>query len=251
MSTSFLRGIGVWLVTTVLASHAVAEIPRPIELRYKTQTSQNGIALHGSSLLRWTVEQSHPHYLQYKLESETTTPLLGTLFRSTSTGTLLQDVLTPAEFSEARLKRNPVQLRFQHDKKIAVWSDKAQAITLKAAAQDRLSMIWQLVIMMRAQAATGLSSTGQNPQIWPINLVSNRSCDTWRFQLLDRSRLRTEIGEFEVLHLARIVPGSRSAGGNKLEFWLAPSLEYYPVQMLFEDTHGLKVEQKITSIQKH
>lgn len=244
-AASFIRVISL-LAAALISNHAHADAPGQVELHYKTQTSQANIGLNGNSKLRWINEQPHSQEAHYRLESETTTPLLGTLFRSSSRGKLSGDILFPLEFSEVRLQRNPKQLRFQSDRKFASWADNPRAIALKTAAQDRLSMIWQLVLMMKTQPPSG-----QDHQTWQINVVSNRSCDTWRFQLVDRLRMRTSIGEFDVLHLARINSGNPNRGGNKLEFWLAPSLEYYPVQILFEDTHGLKVEQKISSIQKH
>ena len=75
-----------------------------------------------------------------------------------------------------------------------------------------------------------------------------KDADPWRFTLLDHSKQRTALGEFDVIHLLKAPPAD--ARGQRVELWLAPELDFYPVRISFHDENGDDLDQRLLAIKK-
>jgi hypothetical protein len=105
---------------------------------------------------------------------------------------------------------------------------------LPPGTQDRLSILYQFM---------NEHPKGDRVSMYMSNGRSKPELYTYR--LVDTPRISTEAGEFATLHYARVTESEKE---NKGQLWLAKDHFNIPVRAVFEDTHGLRLEQSIVSL---
>jgi hypothetical protein len=132
---------------------------------------------------------------------------------------------------------------FDREQKIIRFSESDLQYPIQGGEQDRLSATWQLLALAQKQGTQ--IKLGHE---WAMFVAGSRDADPWVFKLIELMKIRTAIGELNVMHIVKAPPPD--AQGQKIELWLAIDLDYYPVQVRFQDHNGDVLEQKIISIKK-
>lgn len=213
------------------------------ELVYSLKSNQKGVPLSGEAKVNWRVKSQDSRALQYQLSSETKVAMLGKILVSSSQGSIQDFGLAPDRFQEKRFRRNEVTTYFDREQKIIRFSESDLQYPIQGGEQDRLSATWQLLALAQKQGTQ--IKPGQE---WTMFVAGSRDADPWVFKLIELMKIRTAIGELNVMHIVKAPPPD--AQGQKIELWLAIDLDYYPVQVRFQDHNGDVLEQKIISIKK-
>jgi hypothetical protein len=119
----------------------------------------------------------------------------------------------------------------------------APAHKIQGGEQDRLSVIWQLLSMARARPNSFIPGSA-----WKFFVAGHRSGESWTFQVKDKQRLQTHIGEVDTLHVTYVPNDVKN--GRQVDIWLAPSQEWFPVRLRFTEPSGDSIEQTIEKIIK-
>lgn len=217
--------------------------PPTVELSYQIKSSQKGIPISGEANVQWTLTSSEDNKKSYRIFSTTRVPILGRILSTSSEGEITQQGLTPLLFKEKRIRKAESLTRFDRESKLISFSDSELRYPIKGGEQDRLSATWQLVTLLRSQQPP--FKLGQE---WHFFVAGLKDADPWHFTLLDVSKQRTALGELEVIHLLKAPHAD--ARGQRVELWLAPELDFYPVRISFHDENGDDLDQRLLSIKK-
>jgi hypothetical protein len=114
---------------------------------------------------------------------------------------------------------------------------------LKGGEQDRSSVSWQLAAV--ARAAPDKFVPGSE---WTFFVAGRRDADPWTFKVIGHDSVRTGLGAVDALHLVRLPPPDSK--DQKLDIWLAPGHEWYPVRVRFTDSDDEFVDQTLEKIVK-
>ncbi|WP_426320889.1 DUF3108 domain-containing protein [Pseudoduganella sp. R-43] len=163
------------------------------------------------------------------------------LLEVSSEGTINDTGIAPAKFTEKRRNRSATATHFnQQDQKIT-FSASERSVPLAAGAQDRATVLFQL-------AGIGRADVNQFGKPMDILVGEDRNAQVYSFLLVGEDELETRMGKLITWHLARPPkPGSYSA---RLDIWLAPSLDWYPVQIRNTESNGAVTTQTVTRIIK-
>ncbi|MBC3873688.1 DUF3108 domain-containing protein [Undibacterium sp. LX15W] len=213
------------------------------DLLYSLKSSQKGIPVSGEARINWQVIESESQAKLYRLSSETKVPLFGKILTSSSNGSIMDFGLAPDRFIEKRFRRAESTTYFDRDRKLIHFSESDLTYPIQGGEQDRLSATWQLVALVRNHAEQ--NKVGRE---WKMFVAGQRDADPWVFTLMEYTKIKTALGELDVLHIVKAPPPD--AQGQKLELWLASNFDYYPVWIRFQDSNGDQLEQKIISITK-
>lgn len=217
--------------------------PPAAELSYQIKSSQKGIPISGKTTVSWTITTSTDGKKNYRIHSQTRVPIFGRILSTSSEGEITEQGLLPGLFKEKRMRKDESQTRFNRDSNRITFSDSDLEYAIKGGEQDRLSATWQLVTLLRSQQAP--LKLGQT---WEFLVAGAKDADPWRFTLLELGKQNTALGELEVVHLLK--SPHADAQGQRVELWLAPALDFYPVRISFHDANGDDLEQKISAVKK-
>jgi hypothetical protein len=217
----------LWLLISV-AGVAAAEPPPRIEITYHVNRNDSTMAVIVEHL-----EYSNGNYsLTETWKGRGIYALLGSAKR-VSQGTIENNVLKPREFFDERSGRDTARAWFD-------W--KAQTLTMQyqgnkaseplpANAQDRLSFLFALSLLPGKAESVSYS------------IADGKGLSRHEYKVVGRERLRTSVGEFDTVKVARKGDGRESA-----EFWLAAERGYVPVRLVVTEKDGTRYEQNPTRI---
>ncbi|MDB5796536.1 MAG: hypothetical protein JWP36_438 [Paucimonas sp.] len=213
-------------------------MPPAAELDYSIRARQSGIALSGRARLTWL-----PTGDRYLASAETSAMLVGKILDERSEGGIDAGGLQPVAYTEKRFRKDATTTSFDRKAGVLRFGESQQTQRLQGGEQDRASALWQLIASARA---------GKNPyrpgHTWRFVVAGQRDSDPWTFSVLAREKIKTSLGELDTLHIVRTPPPE--ARERKLDIWLAPSMDWYPVRLRFEDSNGEFIEQFIEGINK-
>jgi len=156
-----------------------------------------------------------------------------------SEGTIDDYGIAPDTFTEKRKGRSLTATHFNRNEGNISFSASEQHFPLLAGAQDKASVPFQLGGIGRASA----SQLGGDVDIL---VGEDKDASIFRFQLVGEEELETRLGKLQTVHLLRPPkPGSYS---SKLEIWLAPGLNWYPVQIRNTEASGALTTQTVSKI---
>ncbi|MCA1324190.1 DUF3108 domain-containing protein [Herbaspirillum sp. alder98] len=220
------------------AEKRAVNLPPPAELSYTIQAKQSGLELKGQGLVKWTHSKT-----TYSVTTETRAMLLGKILETSSEGQIDGFGLAPERFVEKRLRRDPSTTTFNREQNKITFTQSADSFPLQGGEQDRTGITWQLVAVARANAAHMTTNSE-----WNFFVAGPRDAEQWSFKVVGREKIRTAQGETEAVHVFRAPPPDNQ--GQKLDIWLAPSMEWYPVKLRFTDPDGDYIEQVLDSLKK-
>ncbi|MGZ3181809.1 MAG: DUF3108 domain-containing protein [Telluria sp.] len=178
----------------------------------------------------------------YHLKIEAGISLLVTRLNAvvhTSDGDIGETGLEPVRFTEKRLNRALTATHFIREDGKITFSASDKQYPLLPGAQDRASLPFQLAAIARADP-------GQLNGEFEVQVGDDRDASVYRFVVAGMEKIETSLGIMPALHLVRPPrPGSYSA---KLEVWLAPDKDWYPVCVRNTEGSGAVTTQTISKI---
>lgn len=209
-----------------------------LELDVKRKDA-DGTNWSGSATIGWQQDGA-----SYKAWQEVAISLLiarVNLLEVSSEGSINEFGIAPASFNEKRRNRSATATHFNQQEQKITFSASDRTVPLVPGAQDRATVLFQL-------AGIGRADVNQFGQDIDILVGEDRNAQVYRFQLVGEDELETRMGKLVTWHLARPPkPGSYNA---RLDIWLAPSLDWYPVQMRNTEANGAVTTQIVTRILK-
>lgn len=224
------------------AAHPVikreVDLPPSAELHYRIEARQSGLQVNGEALVSWNSTGK-----KYVTVTETRAMLLGKILETSSEGDIDDYGLAPARFMDKRLRRKALITTFDRKLHTINFTQSTEHYPLKGGEQDRASIIWQLIAI--ARGSNGKFTPGSE---WLFFVAGPHDAEQWRFQVAGHEKIKIRQGEIDTVHVLRARPPDDQ--GQKLDIWLAPSLEWYPARLRFTDPDGDFIEQTLDDINK-
>lgn len=247
MNFSLLKKLQLLLCSALLYSCVPAalaqdkypfNLPPSAELNYTIKANVRGLILDGTGSIQWTGARD-----KYRLLFETRAALTGTLLLENSGGKIDAFGFAPDVFSIKRFRKEAISVLFDRNASQVNFPGEAPPHLLQGGEQDRLSVLWQLLSVARAAPARFKPGSA-----WTFYVLGQRDGEAWTFQVSEAQRLRTPLGEVDVLHVVRMPP--ENSGSQQLDIWLAPKYEWFPVKFRISEGSGDYIEQNIERINK-
>jgi hypothetical protein len=213
-------------------------LPPSADLHYNIKAMQSGLTIDGTGMVRWQTKAG-----KFSVTSESRANLFGKVLEATTIGEIDQFGLAPGTFIDKRFRKELTTTTFNRDNHVITFSASEESYPIKGGEQDRNSVIWQLISVARGMPARFKSGTQ-----WRFMVAGQRDAEVWSFKVLATEKLHTPLGEINTVHILRAPPPDKK--GQKLDIWLAPSIEWYPAQLRFTDPDGEFIEQTLESYTK-
>jgi hypothetical protein len=154
-----------------------------------------------------------------------------------STGRITAEGLAPLRFSDKA--RSEEATHFQRDQGKVSFSSNRPDTQLLAGAQDRLSVLLQLGAMIAGDP-------GNFPpgRAIAIQTAGTRDAEQWLFLVAGAEELLLPGGTVTALKLTR---DPRKEYDQKMELWLAPTMDYVPVRLRLTQPNGDSLDQQWAS----
>jgi hypothetical protein len=246
LHASVLTALTLSIATSALAAdsaeHPVIKrkvnLPPSAQLHYSIEATQSGMQVNGESLVKWT-NANH----QYSVNAETRAMLVGKILEASSEGAIDSYGLAPTSFIDKRFRREATTTTFNRELNTITFSQSKESYPLQGGEQDRTSIVWQLIGVARGNPDKFTPNSE-----WQFFVAGPRDAEQWSFKVIGREKIKTKRGDINAVHLFRAPPPDDK--GQKLDIWLAPSSEWYPVRLRFTDPDGDFIEQTLDSINK-
>ena len=194
---------------------------------------------------KWTGEAAigwHRAADRYRVKVEIGISVLVTrvnLVVLTSEGALGEAGLAPLKMTEKRRGRSETATHFNGADKKITFSASQASYPLQPGAQDKASIPLQLAAIARGDPS---QLTGEIA----VQVAEDKDASVYRFIVIGREEISTRMGRMQTVHLSRPpVPGSYS---SRLDIWLAPEHDWYPVQINNLESNGAVTTQTVSKI---
>ncbi|MEB0134235.1 DUF3108 domain-containing protein [Actimicrobium sp. CCC2.4] len=209
--------------------------PPSAEVNYAVQALRDGRIVYGSGKIGW--RRSGDNYL---INGEAGV-LFFTVLRFQSEGSLDAQGVAPLKYSEKRFRKAETNTHFQQAAKLISFSSSTATYPRTGGEQDRASIVWQLAAIGRGDAAQIAAGTELD-----IFVAGVRDAETWQIRALGEETLALGGEQLATWHFLR-QPRSGSYE-PRVEFWLAPSRDWYPVRLRQTETNGDYLDMTMSSI---
>jgi len=176
---------------------------------------------------------------RYRVRSESKTVGLAAIYRldvkRESRGRIEADGLRPEFFEEIRNGKPKRRVDFDWNKRQATLFDgeHTKVVELPDNTWDSTSFGYNFAF------------TKPRPSAFPVNLTDGRRISDYRYEVLGKERLETEIGALDTLHVKKIQePGDKRG----LEVWLAQDHHNLPVRIRYVGKDGRVLDSTVTKI---
>lgn len=253
MMYPFFRAvISIGLACTALAASAASaadpsppmkkykiNVPPSADLSYDIDAQQKGLNVKGDAVVHWHIANQ-----AFTVANETRAMMVGKILDVKSEGTIDDYGLAPISFTEKRFHKDPTTTTFDRQAKTISFTDSTQTYAIKGGEQDRSSVIWQLISVARAAPAQFRPGSK-----WQFFVAGQRDADPWTFTVIKQEKIKTQAGTWNTVHVSRAPPPDSKE--QKLDIWLAPTLEWYPARIRFNDADGEYIEQTLKKVDKN
>lgn len=213
-------------------------LPPSAELNYTIKANIRGLTLDGKGVIQWVGARE-----KYQLFFETRATLAGTLLTESSEGAIDSFGIAPNVFTLKRFRKEAVAVVFDRKARQVNFAGDVPPHLLQGGEQDRLSVLWQLLSVARAAPARFKPGSA-----WTFYVLGQHDGEAWTFKVQEAQRLRTPLGEYNVLHVLRMP--QENSGSQQMDIWLAPALEWFPVKLRISEKNGDYIEQRLESLNK-
>jgi hypothetical protein len=197
----------------------------------------DGTKWTGEAAIGWRRAADH-----YKVKVEIGISMLVTrvnLAVLTSEGTLGDAGLVPVKMTEKRRGRTETATHFIAAEKKITFSASTASFPLQPGAQDKASIALQL-------AAIARGDPGQLKGEIAVQVAEDKDASVYRFVVVGPETIETRMGRMQTVHLSRPpLPGSYS---SRLDIWLSPEHDWYPVQISNLEASGAVTTQTVSKI---
>jgi len=213
------------------------EFPPSAELKYDVQQvpADGGHPRYGSGMISWHVGDG-----KYQVTGEADV-LFFTLLKFTSEGGFDSYGIAPVLYSEKRFRRSETATHFNRDERNNIsFSASSVSYPIKGGEQDLSSVIWEL---------TGIGR-GDREKFVPgaqidLFVAGVRDADIWSILVVGPEDIDVGSGKTQAWHVVR-VPRVGSYD-KKIDIWLAPQDQWYPVKIRQTEKSGDYVDMTMTS----
>ena len=234
----------LWSTTASCADHPSnklpASLPPSAQLHYAIKADRSGLSLAGEATVNWQLgtEKTHP---SYSITTETRAAIFGKILEANSHGIIDSYGLAPLQYDEKPRNKAGTQTHFDRDKKQITFSSSDDNYPLLGGEQDRTSVVWQLVSLARAAPKKFTPKSD-----WIFFVAGRRDAEKWTFTVEETVTLATPMGKMATVHLIKAPPPDSKE--QRLDIWLAPGNEWYPVRLKFSDADGDTIDQQLDRI---
>lgn len=211
--------------------------PPSARLSYDLHALRKGQAVHGRGLLDWRNKG-----VGYSLEGKSSLLFL-TVFSFRSEGTITaENGVSPALYTEKRFRKPETNTHFHRERNLVSFSASTRSYARKGGEQDRSSVVWQL-----AGAGRQDGQAFRQGARFAVFVAGARDAETWTFSVVGLEEIESGIGRLKAWHLAR-KPRADSYE-QRLDVWLAPEREWYPVKLRYTDRNGDFLDMTVSAIE--
>ena len=207
--------------------------PHSARLRYDVKGQASHIGYSAWANLDWQQDGQ-----AYNARLEVGAFLLGSRVQ-TSVGVLGPEGVMPTRFADK--SRSELAAHFQRDKNIISFGANTPDAPLIKGAQDRLSVLLQLGALVGADRERFPIGT-----MLSVPTVSQREVEIWQFVVEKEEWLHLPYGDIHSLKLSR---QPRREFDQRIELWLAPSLDYLPARLRITNANGDFVDQLLRTME--
>ncbi|NRR33474.1 DUF3108 domain-containing protein [Oxalobacteraceae bacterium] len=197
----------------------------------------DGTSWSGVAGMSW-----HSDGSRYKLSVEAGISMLVTrlnLLVLTSEGEIDDYGIAPAKATEKRRGRSETATHFRRDERRITFSATERSYPLLTGSQDKASVLFQL---------GGIGRADINQMGTPIDIFvgEDKEANIFRFELVGEEEIETAMGRMVTWHLSR--PPKPGTYSSRLDVWLAPGRNWYPVQIRNTEANGALTTQTVSKI---
>lgn len=223
----------------VQATYATT-VPDSVELSMSlVRSDPNRNPMYGVGTINWEANGS-----KYRMSIEAGIDMLITsinLYKLSSEGSIGQFGIAPELSTEARRTRAQTATHFNYTDNTISFSSSTAIVPMNNGAQDKASVLMQL-------AAIGNADENQfkTGKIISMQVAEDRDASLFVFEIGELEEITTKLGTIKAWHLIRAPRAG--AYNSRLDIWLAPSLGWYPVQIMNTESSGVVTTQSVTKI---
>lgn len=212
------------------------DLPPSATLEYDVQkTPVEGQPTYGSGTIAWRQDGS-----RYTVDGD-----FGVLFITAlhfhSEGTIENGGIVPELYSEKRFRRAEVTTHFQRESDTISFSASPKTYPRTGSEQDRASIIWQLAGIGRGDETRYMPGA-----VFDAVVAGTRDAEPWQIQVIGREEIDFDGRTLSAWHVTR-APRARSHD-QKLDIWLAPQLQWYPVRLRYTEPNGDVLNMTLTGL---
>lgn len=212
--------------------------PPSAELKYDVQALRDGKQWFGSGVFQWNTAGD-----RYSITGEASITILFkiTALNFRSEGAIKPFGIAPVLYSEKPWRKSATNTHFQHDKQMISFSASQAVYPYKGGEQDRASIMWQLAGIGRGDPDRYVPGT-----TFDIMVAGARDAHIWRIEVVGQEDIETPYGKMSAWHVVR-APRPESHD-QKIDIWLAPQHEWYPVKVRFTYANGDFFDMLLTAL---
>jgi Protein of unknown function (DUF3108) len=217
--------------------HYTVNPPSSAVLKYDaTRVLRDGEITHGNAMIDWQSDGK-----TYRIRGEIGI-LFFTLLTFKSEGMTDDWGISPVIYTEKRFHKSETNTHFHRERNTISFSASTTTYPRTGGEQDRSSIVWQLAGIGRGDSAKFFPGTEID-----LFVAGVRDGEIWRIQVIGQEEVEVGTGKVMAWHLARKPhPGSYE---QKLDIWLAPQQQWYPVKLRYTETNSDYVELSLSNIQ--
>jgi hypothetical protein len=209
--------------------------PPSAELKYDVQALREGRTVYGSSKIDWRLDGD-----RYTVSSEASV-LFFTVLSAKSEGSLDGYGLAPLLYSERRFRKAETNTHFNRERNTISFSASTLSYPRKGGEQDRASVIWQFAGFCRANPKKITAGA-----VAEIFVAGMRDAETWPLQVVGLEEITLAGGKTNAWHIVRLP--RHGSFEQRIDFWLDPQQEWYPVRLRYTDTNGEYLDMALASL---
>jgi hypothetical protein len=218
--------------------HYKVSLPPSAEIALDvTRTDADGADWTGEAAMAWKLKDGG-----YSMTVEAGIRVLFArinLVRLTSEGRIGEDGFAPLTLTEKRRGRALTATHFNQQDGRITFSASERDYPLLPGTQDKATLPLQL-------AAIARGDPDQLSGDIDILVGEDRDASVFRFVVLGQEEIQTRLGNMQAWHLSR--PPQPGLYSSQLDIWLAPSRNWYPVQIRNTEANGAVTTQKVSNI---
>jgi hypothetical protein len=217
------------------AAHYKVDPPPSAELKYDVLALREGQTVYGHGKISWRTEGN-----SYTITGEAGI-LFFTVLNFRSEGVIDGFGVAPVMYSEKRFRRSETNTHFHRERNTISFSASTVSYPRKGGEQDRASIIWQLAGIGRGDSEKFVPDTDID-----IFVAGMRDAETWHIRVIGEEVIELDSGKVTAWHLVRMPrPGSYD---QKLDIWLAPQQQWYPVKLRYTETNGDYLDMSLSNL---
>ncbi|MDC8760715.1 DUF3108 domain-containing protein, partial [Janthinobacterium fluminis] len=147
--------------------------------------------------------------------------------------------IAPVRATEKRKGRAQTATHFNRAEGRITFSASERSYPLLAGTQDKATLPFQL-------AGIGRSDVNQLAGDIDVFVGEDKEANIFRFVLVGEEEVDTKLGRLVTMHLSR--PPKPGTYSSRLDIWLAPARNWYPVQIRNTESNGAVTTQTVSSI---